>query len=870
MPLKIFISTVTKEFHRTAPVYRVKFTSYRDLLALHLRREFKGCQIVVQEELVQGTSDLLGTLDQEIQSCDFEIHIIGDAAGARPRENELEKLRARHPGFLDAYHKLRDDLLDWSQVSYTQWEAYLAFHHDNKRLIFKAEPSAPRNPEYVVDSQEKETQVAHLGRIRCVGEHYQGFYSQSDLVIKTIRSILSSQSLSLSTSVEATELARRVEAVLRKKSKEPPESYDPSRIDQYFQAVQEAAKEFGLDRFTAIRILDEYSRLRKEALESESAIEAHRELAELALANGEYQEAIIQARSWIDKATQLLSIRPERFESTREQLLDGYQYWHDAAVLYGNLEEAVIAVKDGLRHIDRDSEPIAWADFMEPLFRSAMASGDYKLADEVLDSIIDIREEHQAQSQELARSLFAWASLMKDTGKYQGALDVTQRLLGDEFKEILNLGRYFQLDVIHKGFEISFEIKALRKAGKYALRYLEIANNFFTPNDPIIAFGLNNLARFLVETNRHSEAEPLYRRALDIYEASYGPNHPNVASGLNNLANLLQETNRHSEAEPLYRRALAIVEASYGPNHSGVATGLSNLALLLQQTNRHSEAEPLFRRALDIDEASYGPDHPNVATGLNNLARLLRETNRHSEAEPLFRRALEIDEASYGPNHPRIAIRLNILAALLYKTNRHSEAESLFRRALEIDEASYGPNHPCVARGLKNLANLLQETNRHSEAEPLMRRSLLIGETSLGPDHPGVAASLNNLARLLSDTNRTGEAEPLVRRALSIDEASLGSDHPDVATSLNNLARLLSDTNRKDEAEPLFRRSLQILIDYRKSTGYSHPKYEAFKTSYSDHLKSLGYSPEKIDQTLEEIAAEVISKQSSNEAPPFE
>jgi tetratricopeptide (TPR) repeat protein len=717
MTYKFFISSVSKEFHRTAPAYRVKFTSYRDLLTLHLRREFKGCQIVVQEELVQGTSDLLATLDQEIRTSDFEVHIIGDAAGARPRENELEKLRARHPGFLDAYQKLRDDLLDWSQVSYTQWEAYLAFHHDNKRLIFKAERSAPRNPEYVVDSEEIETQVAHLARIRSVGEHYQGFYSQGDLVIKTIRSILSSQSLSVSTAVEATELARRVEAELRKKSKEPQASYDPSRIDQYFQAVAEAANEFGIDRSTAIRILDEYSRLRKVALESESAIEAHRELAELALANAEYQESIIQARNWIDKATQLLSLRPEKFESTRELLLDGYQYWHDAAVLSGNLEEAVIAVKDGLRHIDRDSEPIAWADFMEPLFRSAMASEDYELADEVLDAIIDIREEHQAQSQQLARSLFAWAALMKDTSKYQGALDVTQRLLGHEFKEILNLDRDFQLHVIYKGFEISFETKALRKAEEYALRYLETANNFFTPMDPIIALGLNNLASLLQDTNRHSEAEPLFRRALKIVEASYGPNHPNVARGLNSLAVLLRQTNRHSEAEPLFRRAHEIVEASYGPNHPNVATVLSNLGLLLHGTKRHSEAEPLFRRALEIDEASYGPNHPSVAAGLNNLAGFLHDTNRHSEAEPLFRRALEIDEASYGPNHPSVATGLNNLAALLRETNRHSEAESLYKRALEIFEASYGPDHPntvTVQNSLSLVLNLLEHKSESS------------------------------------------------------------------------------------------------------------------------------------------------------------
>jgi tetratricopeptide (TPR) repeat protein len=174
---------------------------------------------------------------------------------------------------------------------------------------------------------------------------------------------------------------------------------------------------------------------------------------------------------------------------------------------------------------------------------------------------------------------------------------------------------------------------------------------------------------------------------------------------------LLQDTNRHNEAEPLLRRALEIDEASYGPNHPSVARVLNNLAELLRETNRHSVAEPLIRRALEIDEASYGPNHPNVARGLNNLARLLQETNRHSEAEPLYRRALEIDEASYGPNHPNVARGLNNLARLLYETNRPSEAEPLLRRALEIDEASYGPNHPSVASGRNNPALLPQKTS---------------------------------------------------------------------------------------------------------------------------------------------------------------
>lgn len=41
--------------------------------------------------------------------------------------------------------------------------------------------------------------------------------------------------------------------------------------------------------------------------------------------------------------------------------------------------------------------------------------------------------------------------------------------------------------------------------------------------------------------NKHADAEPLYERALKIYEDSFGPNHPRVAETLRNLAVLKYE-----------------------------------------------------------------------------------------------------------------------------------------------------------------------------------------------------------------------------------------------------------------------------------------------------------------------------------------
>jgi len=217
---------------------------------------------------------------------------------------------------------------------------------------------------------------------------------------------------------------------------------------------------------------------------------------------------------------------------------------------------------------------------------------------------------------------------------------------------------------------------------------------------------------------------------------------------MNNLGLYYNAQARYAQAEPLYKRALEIDEASLGKDHPKVTTDLNNLAVLYQDTNRLSEAEPLMKQALAIDEASLGKDHPNMAIDLNNLAQLYKATNRLSDAEPLMKRALAIDEAGLGKDHPNVAIRLNNLAMLYQATNRLSQAEPLMKRAMEIDETSFGKDHPNVAIDLNNLTMLYQATNRLSEAEPMMKRALAIFENSLGTEHPSTITVRNNLAEL--------------------------------------------------------------------------------------------------------------------------
>lgn len=100
--------------------------------------------------------------------------------------------------------------------------------------------------------------------------------------------------------------------------------------------------------------------------------------------------------------------------------------------------------------------------------------------------------------------------------------------------------------------------------------------------------------------------------------------HPDLAILANNLAALYADFAQYTRAEPLYRRALKIWEKALGKDHPNVASALNNLAGLLSAQGNYAQADPLYRRAMEIDEKALDKNHPAVATRLNNLAELLR------------------------------------------------------------------------------------------------------------------------------------------------------------------------------------------------------------------------------------------------------
>jgi tetratricopeptide (TPR) repeat protein len=112
-----------------------------------------------------------------------------------------------------------------------------------------------------------------------------------------------------------------------------------------------------------------------------------------------------------------------------------------------------------------------------------------------------------------------------------------------------------------------------------------------------------------------------------------------------------------AEAEPVFRRTVQIREALYAQNPENVHTGgglalaLSNLGGLLRNAGQVAEAEPVLRRAVKTFEALYAQNPENFLTGsrlavaLRDLGGLLSDAGQIAEAEPVLRRLVQIREA---------------------------------------------------------------------------------------------------------------------------------------------------------------------------------------------------------------------------------
>jgi serine/threonine protein kinase len=324
----------------------------------------------------------------------------------------------------------------------------------------------------------------------------------------------------------------------------------------------------------------------------------------------------------------------------------------------------------------------------------------------------------------------------------------------------------------------------------------------------------------LGEAYRLQEAETFLQEGLDFAqrqesrsprERRHRDQHARLERRMGEL--LWLRARRASEAEPHWRRAIELFE-DLAKAYPGVPAypwllGDSYLQLgyLLRAAGRAPQAEQAFTRAVQ-QFATLVSDFPGDASYVMYLCwsqqvldELLLAAGRNSDVEDLDRRAVARSEQLVAACPERADYQLLLsgrnanLAARLLAAGKSAEADGACRRAVAASEKAMAlydsggtrlPEHPGYLAGLQSaqadLVQLLKATGHPREAEAIARQAVAFWETQTATSTAGTtlqtfAQSQMGLADLLRGLGRLPEAEQVYRHGIALHE-KLVADFP--------------------------------------------------------------------------------------------
>ena len=345
------------------------------------------------------------------------------------------------------------------------------------------------------------------------------------------------------------------------------------------------------------------------------------------------------------------------------------------------------------------------------------------------------------------------AGLYKDRGRYSDAepllLESLRRRLADPSDSVaiatglLNLGELYRLQ------------DRPAEAETLYVQSVAIAKAALPPNDPDLAWYLNQFGVFLREQGELERAERFAREALEVVQRSLGDIHPLYAQGLHELGDLLLAEGRRSEAETAYRHALAIRDSVLGRRHpDAVTTRVALAGLLMGATPDDSAAYQMINAVQPLLGSTFA--YPEVRLeALGTLARLGWRSGSPVEGEHAVSRIAASKRAAY--RSAAIDTMSTVLASM--DTLRMLRGGSRSRAAFLARHLDY--SHQLVGWLLER-----GEVARAIETHERARARVLLDDMNAAGVDPRTGVPPEALAPLERDERAAGERLAQAQRAL--------------------------------------------------------------------------------------------------------
>ena len=153
-----------------------------------MRRDFTrpNLDAKIQEDFIAYGGATLEKLDEYIKHCEAVIHICGDMTGSMANKISVQYIKVKYEDFGQRFPSIEPVLKGDVNLSYTQWEAWLAIYHNKRLFIVAPTEKATRNTKYLMDDHQIKHQHEHLSRLKEQGYYDEIHFDNEDQLVKNL------------------------------------------------------------------------------------------------------------------------------------------------------------------------------------------------------------------------------------------------------------------------------------------------------------------------------------------------------------------------------------------------------------------------------------------------------------------------------------------------------------------------------------------------------------------------------------------------------------------------------------------------------------------------------------------------------------
>jgi tetratricopeptide (TPR) repeat protein len=166
------------------------------------------------------------------------------------------------------------------------------------------------------------------------------------------------------------------------------------------------------------------------------------------------------------------------------------------------------------------------------------------------------------------------------------------------------------------------------------------------------ALTMNLLALVYHAEGHQQDAEPLFAKAIQIFQKEGQPSQMDLAKACHNQGRIYLEEGRLPDADRRIQQALDIFQKEPAAAGAELGSALQNMGLVRRLQKRDPEAQALLEQALQIFEKHLSPLDLNLAQGYLDLAVQYRHEGLLKNAQETDQKALVIQEHAFGVDSP--------------------------------------------------------------------------------------------------------------------------------------------------------------------------------------------------------------------------